>query len=125
MPFTITDEGTFLRAELTGLVTADDLHAMIDEGDSMARTKSIWPDNLIDIRAVDSRGLDFPAMMSMAKRRKGLVLPNPIRTACVAGTSVMLGFARMFQNLNGNPRITFEIFSTCEEAERWLTSPRG
>lgn len=124
MPFSLTDEGSFVRIEWFGPVTADDLHGAADQLDAIARLKPVWPDNLADIRRVDGRTLDFPALMSLARRREALPLPNPIRTPVIAESSVSLGFARMFRNLSNNPSITIEVFATEDAAVSWLTSPR-
>jgi hypothetical protein len=122
MPYSIDEEGGVLRARFVGALTGTELHAFIDEVDAKLAPRPQWPDNLIDLRAVELSALGFTDIMSLAKRREAAAPPNAIRTALVADTPTMTGFARMFQSLNHNPNITIQVFSDAAEAETWLRS---
>jgi hypothetical protein len=122
MPYSIDEEGGVLRARFVGALTGTELHAFIDEVDAKLAPRPQWPNNLIDLRAVELSALGFTDMMSIAKRREAIQPPSPIRTAILADSPALTGFARMFQSLNHNPNITIQVFSDAAEAESWLLS---
>jgi hypothetical protein len=124
MPYSIQQDGELLRSRFTGTLSGNDLHAMLDEVDRLLAPRERWPDNLLDLRALEGSSLGFTDVMSVAKRRESITPPNAIRTAIVADSPTLIGFARMFQSLNHNPNITIQIFSDPAEAEAWLAAAR-
>jgi len=120
MPYTIRENSGLMRIAMTGPLAAVDLHAMLTEVDTMVRDRPVWPDNLFDMRGMEVAALGFVEVMSLARRREAVTPPNAIRTAFVAEAPSLVGYVRMFQNLNQNPQITSRIFSTVESAEAWL-----
>ena len=105
-----------------GVMTGDEFHQFAGQMSALMATRSRWPNNLIDLRAVEPSRLSFNDVLSLAKIREAVTPPNPIRTALVAGSPAMIGFARMFQSLNHNPSIAIEVFTDVAAAERWLTA---
>lgn len=121
MPFTLEEDGEFLRVRLQGHVPGKELHEVLTAMETLVRGRARWPDNLVDLRGIDLSDLDFADVRSLAKRRQALKPPHPFRTAMVADGPLVMGFARMFQTVNDNPAITLEIFRSIETAEAWLT----
>jgi hypothetical protein len=124
MPYSVVDDGTILRATFAGVVSGEDFHVFASEVQKIVESRSHWPNNLVDLRAVEIEPgrLSFNDLLSIAKMREAVKPPNPIRTALVAGSPAMMGFARMFQSVSLNPSITIEVFADVAAAERWLTA---
>ena len=125
MPYSYEEARGVLRVTLKGKVTAPELHDFLDELETLVLERQEWPDNLLDLREVDLSGLGFMDMLGFSKRRKGATPPNPIRTALVAVSPTIIGFARMFQNMNKSAQITVEVFPTLEAANAWLAKKPG
>jgi hypothetical protein len=122
MPYSVEEEGTILRATFSGVMTGEDLHAFAVDIETLLATRDRVPNNLLDLRAVEPSRLSFNDLLSLAKLRETVKLPNPIRTAIVADSPTMTGFARMYQSLNQNPSVTIQVFTDVAAAERWLTA---
>lgn len=120
MPYSLQQDGGQLRITYTGTLRATELHESLDEADRLLAASARWPDNLVDLRGVELSALGFADLMSVAKRRESITPPNPIRTAIVADSPTLMGFARMFQSLNYNPNITIRVFGDLDEAVTWL-----
>lgn len=120
MAYSMQEEGNVLRAEFSGALSGSELHAFLDEVDAQLGPRDSWPHNLLDLRRVDLSSLGFGDVMSIAKRRESITPPNAIRTAILADSPTLIGFARMFQSLNHNPNITIQVFSDLAAAETWL-----
>lgn len=125
MPYSIQETPLGLRIAYAGTLNAAELHASLDESEGMLANAQQWPDHLIDLRGVELSALGFPDILSVAKRRESITPPNAIRTAIVADSPTLRGFARMFQSLNNNPNITIQVFGDVSDAEGWLTQPSG
>ncbi|HWI18961.1 MAG TPA: STAS/SEC14 domain-containing protein [Vicinamibacterales bacterium] len=124
MPYSIQPSAGLLTVEYSGTLTGTDIHDSINELESLVQSLEQWPDNLVDMRSIELSALTFPDLMSVAKRREAVIPPNPIRTAIVADQPATMGFARMFQSLNHNPKITIQVFGDLAEAVAWLHSAR-
>ena len=122
MPYSVMDDGVVLRATFSGVITGEEIHAFAGEIATLLATRARWPNNLVDLRAIELNRLSFNDLLSLAKLRAAVTLPNPIRTALVAEAPAVIGFARMFQTLNHHPSITIEVFTDVAAAERWLTA---
>jgi hypothetical protein len=120
MPYSYEEVRGVLRVTLKGALTSEELHNFITEMEELLQKRKKWPDNLLDLRTVELKKLGFTDMMSFAKRRESVVPPHAIRTALVAESPVITGFARMFQSMNNNPKITVEVFPTLAAADAWL-----
>jgi hypothetical protein len=120
MPYSYEEVRGVLRVTLKGALTSEELHNFITEMEELLKKRKKWPDNLLDLRTVELSKLGFTDMMSFAKRRDSVIPPHAIRTALVAESPVITGFARMFQSMNNNPKITVEVFPTLAAADAWL-----
>lgn len=124
MPYSIQQTPSLLRVDYTGSLSTAEIHASLDELDQILAGAAHWPDNLVNLGGVELSALGFTDILSIAKRRESITPPNPIRTAMVADSPTLLGFARMFQAANHNPNITIRVFGDLREAAGWLTEPR-
>ncbi len=120
MPFSTRVDDGVLYTALFGLVTASDLRDLTEVVADIERSMPVAPNRVTDLRGISGRDLGFSAIVDMVDRRRRDPPRNPIRSAIVATNLVMVGFARMFQTLNDTPKVTVEIFSTPEDAERWV-----
>lgn len=120
MPYAFVEQDGVLRVTLQGIVSGAELHEMITELEQQFQVRPVWPNNLFDLRGVELSPFGFSDMMGVAKRREATMPPHPIRTALVTDSAAMLGFARMFQNLNQNPSIAIEVFHSMAEAEAFV-----
>ena len=122
MPITYSHDGGLLRVRAAGVITVAELHAMVTEMEQRFLSAKKWPDNLLDLTGIDLSGLGLLDMMSLAKRRESVKPPHAIRTAIVADSPTVTGFARMFQSINTNPDITVQVFESVADAEAWLAN---
>ena len=123
MPFEIRDEGKFHSARLFGVLDRTDLDAVTKEIERLEDEGSL-KDRLIDLTALERIDVGFEEVFALAQKRAHRVVATPIRSALVASRPVQVGFARMFQMLNDNPRILIRVFGSLEEAQQWLLAAR-
>lgn len=123
MPFEIRDEGGFYSARLFGVLDRTDLDAVSLAVDQM-EDAGLMKDRLTDLTGLDRIDVGFEEVFALAHRRALRPIPVPVRSALVASKPVQVGFARMFQMLNDNPRIQIRVFGNLTEAEQWLRSSR-
>ena len=116
MPFRIETDAPFFRIVMEGRITSADLLALLSEVDRLEAGLERIPDRMLDLSGV-ALDTNFGAMLGLASRRVARVFPNHFRSAIVAPTPAILGFARMFQTLNTNPQIELRIFETRVSAE--------
>lgn len=120
MPFSTRIDDGVLYTALFGHVTSGDLRDLIEVVADIERSMPEAPSRVTDLRGISGRDLGFAAVVDMVDRRRRDPPRNPVRSAIVATSLVTIGFARMFQTLNDTPKVTVEIFSTPEEADRWV-----
>ena len=120
MPFSTRIDDGVLYTALFGLVTSGDLRDLVEVVADIERSMPVAPNRVTDLRAISGRDLGFSAIVDMVEWRRRDPPRNPIRSAIVATSLVMVGFARMFQTLNDTPKVSVEIFETPEAAERWV-----
>jgi SpoIIAA-like len=120
MPITFSHEGDLLRVRAGGVITAAELHTIVAEMEQRFFSAKKWPNNLVDLTGIDLSNVGFVDLMSLARRRESVKPPHAIRTAIVADSPTVTGFARMFQSLNNNPDITVQVFESVAAAEDWL-----
>jgi hypothetical protein len=119
MPIRIETEAPFFRILMEGRITGADLFDAAGEVERLENGLQRIPDRVIDLSAV-ALDTNFAAVLELASRRVSRVFPNSFRSAIVAPTPAVMGFARMFQTLNTNPQIELRIFDSRESAEAWL-----
>jgi hypothetical protein len=103
-------------------VTAEALHALADQLETLEAASPVVPHRLTDLSAVTDVQLTSEEMRHFAARRKALRFANSFRSAIVAVDDLHLGYARMFQILNDHPEITVRVFRDVAAAEAWLRS---
>ena len=110
-------------ARLFGVLDRTDLDAVTKEIERLEDEGSL-KDRLIDLTALERIDVGFEEVFALAQKRAHRVVATPIRSALVASRPVQVGFARMFQMLNDNPRIHIQVFGSREEAQQWLLAAR-
>ena len=123
MPYALNEHDGVIRVTLQGTVSGAELHELITEMEQLVEGRSAWPDSLFDLRGVELT-LGITDMMGLARRREATKPPHAVRTAFVADSALLTGFARMFQSTNHDPNVTIEVFSDLEAAQAWLQAPR-
>lgn len=123
MPFTITAEPELLRIEISGDIALAELLEIARVVDAHDEEHGRARDRLVDIRGITGRHLEFESVSSLADARRGYGYENPTRVAFIAESPISVGFARMYQSLADHPLVTYSIFATPEEGERWLAEP--
>jgi hypothetical protein len=85
-------------------------------------THPVMKNRILDLTALDAIDAGFADVEAVAKRRRELKLATPIRSAMIAVRPIQVGYARMFQTLNDNPKIEMRIVQTMDEALLWILS---
>lgn len=107
-----------------GSLNSDDLWRVTDLYGKIESQAEVTPDRMADISLVDKVELDFGAVEAVAAIRQVAPLKNKVKSAIIAPKPVLYGFARMFQTLNDNPKITLELFRDKESCWAWLTADK-
>ena len=118
--------GEFVECKLLGLLTDEDLLALAREVEKLESEAPMTPHRITDMTEVTAVNCQFDGMERMVRLRRAANLKNPIRSAIIATQTIQYGFARMFQTLNDNPRITINLFQDETTALAWLrAAPAG
>ena len=120
MPFDLKTENGILYFAFRGEFNLADLRNGAEAASQIEAEAAISPDRIIDISAVESMNLNFADMQALVKLRRAAPLKNNVKSAIVALTPVQYGFARMFQTILENPKITVEIFMDQDSARAWI-----
>jgi len=120
MPFEIITADEVLCITFQGLFDTDCLHEAVTQVERIEAEAAVSPDRLIDLTAVESMELTFADMKRFADIRRVAPLKNKVKSAIVAPQPVHRGFARMFQTILENPKITVNIFPDRNSACAWL-----
>ncbi len=83
---------------------------------------AVTPHRITDLTGSSNVELGFDEILALATMRRTMEFPTPFKSAIVTGNEVQMGFARMFQTLNNNPKIAIKIFTDQESALVWLAS---
>lgn len=119
MPFEITTRDNYILTRAYGVVTAADVVTVADRAEEV-EARFPTSNRLSDLTDVENFDFDFTAVSALASRRRGLRFDVPVKSAIIALKPVAIGFARMFQTLNDNPKVEIRILSSREEAEAWF-----
>ena len=122
MPYRVVLDGPIVRISLSGTLSVADMVSVGSETEEIERTLGRIPDRIVDLSYVVATGFAFEAAMTIARLRREKLFPNAFRSAIVAPTHEVVGFARIFQVLSNNPQIEVQLFTTLGEAEEWLRS---
>ena len=120
MSFIVVEEASFIRLQMTGVLTGADLVELSAATREIELRSGHVPHRMTDLRAVSRMDVGFPEIQSLADERRSYRFPNAFRSAIVVGNAVQLGMASMFRTLNDNPQICIEIFEDEPSAIRWL-----
>jgi hypothetical protein len=120
MPFEITIQGGILRARLFGVVTGEDLVRFAAEVRTLEDAAPGTMDRVTDITETESFDINYSDVLALAIQRRARLFDRPVKSAVIARQPVAVGFARMFQTLNDNPRIEIRLVESLEEALAWL-----
>jgi hypothetical protein len=120
MPFEILDQGGYLQLRLFGVLVADDVREVTAQMQVMETAPGGAKNRITDLTGIDQVAFGFPEVLVIAKRRTDIELPSDVKSAIIARRPVHVGFARMFQTLNENPRIDVRIVERLEDALRWF-----
>lgn len=120
--YTYDEEKNVLYTRLFGVVTDNDLR---DQGEAVAADPRIKPGvrELVDLSGIE----EIQGSSSSLERNIQIDTANSeklagMRSAIVAGTDLLYGFARMYQTiaeLRDSP-LTVEVFRNIEDARKWL-----
>lgn len=120
MPCEVKWDGRLLRVTLSGRVTEEDLERLLAMVEQAEAEMPVIPNRLIVFCGNTEVAISHQGLQDIAQHRREAKFPNAFKTAIVAGTTLQLGYARMFQILNDNPAITLRIFSDEPTALQWL-----
>ena len=122
MPYSLTDTAGILVIAVSGAITGAELHNIVDESEALLKARQRWTNALVDLRGLDLSGLGIMDFMGLAGRRVSVKPPNPFRTAVVADSASVAGYAKTLKNLNRDPSIAIEIFEDIDAAKEWLVA---
>jgi hypothetical protein len=120
MPYTIKLQDNVIRIALTGRVTPMDIASLVAETKKFETNVAVVPHRITDMTDVEELAIHYKNVSAVAEARTKLRFPNPFKSAFIAVNQHQLGYARMFQSLNGNPQITIQIFPDEASAVKWI-----
>jgi hypothetical protein len=125
MAFELKIEAGIAWIRFHGQLTSADLVGGAEGLAKMETEAEVAPDRISDLSSIDGLTLDFAAVEACASLRRSAPLKNLVKSAIIAPTPVQFGFARMFQTLNTNPKVTVRIFTDAESALAWFATGVG
>lgn len=123
MPYTIKVENNVVRIALTGRITAQDLVNLAGESKNYEHNVDVIPHRITDMAGIEELAVHYPDISALAATRGQCHFPNAFKSAIIARDIHHLGYARMFQTLNGNPQIIVRIFPDEVSAAEWIACP--
>ncbi len=103
MPFEITNQGDYLVVRVFGILTNHDLMHVADESEAVEDSFPTVRNRVVDVTAVEVFEVDFPAMLTLARRRRARQFEAPIKSAVIARHPIEVGLARMFRDAERQP----------------------
>ena len=120
MPFEIKHEGDLLLGKMSGVVTAEDLHEMVDETQILEEAMATVPNRIVDMTSVVRFDFESQVVTEIAERRRARTFANSFKSALIAERPVAVGLAKMFQTLNDHPQIEIRILGSIQDAKDWF-----
>jgi hypothetical protein len=120
MEYVMRQEELWLRFILSGKMTQADMAMIATESSRMEAGLACIPNRLVDLSGLERFDIKFADVFELARERRVRQYPNHFKSALVATTAEQQGFARMFQTLNDNPKVTIAVFDSVAAAETWL-----
>ena len=118
MPFSIEKSPDLIRVTYSGTLTEEDIQEVIKY--SIGGTVIDFSDRLEDMRNLHSVSTGFAELMEVAANLRTVQLPHVVKTALLTNNSLQFGVARMFQTILDHPQMKLEIFTSEQEAMKWL-----
>lgn len=109
-----------VRLTFTGELRSADLMEIAQKISDIEAESEVTPHRMTDLSKVTGIDVNFQGMELFAEQRRKAPLKNPVKSAIIAPTPLLYGFARMFQTLNDHPEIEIKIFDEMTAAIRWL-----
>lgn len=123
MPIRLDRAPDFLRLTMSGTLSQEDLRRVAIVAAEVEDASTVIPNRLVDFTEVESLAFGFPDVLLLAAERRNRDYANDFKCALVVASDVQMGYARMYQTLNDNPRIRLQIFTDRTAAEAWLKTP--
>jgi hypothetical protein len=121
MPFELTEKSGYFVVRCYGIVSPDDLAAMVHRAIEVEAAHPDGIDRIADFSDVEVFNIQYATVSDFAKARRQQTFPRTVKSALVADRPVAMGFARMYQTILNHPQIELCIFPTMEEAVAWVT----
>lgn len=121
MPFELTQHPGYFVVRCFGIVSPDDLAAMVHRAIEVEELHPEGIDRIADFRDVEVFNIQYATVSDFAKSRREQAFPRMIKSGLVADRPVAVGFARMYQTILNHPSIELRIFPTFDEARDWVT----
>ena len=120
--YTYDEEKNILYTRFFGVITNKDF---LDQGESIGADARIKPGvrelvYLVDIEDIQASPSGFERNIQIDSKNRDKL--QGMRTAVIAETDLLYGFARMYQSLTEvrDAPSTVEVFRTEKEARKWL-----
>lgn len=122
MPIDFEFKDSIFWIRFSGTVSGGDLMDIVSAFEKMEGEQAVTPHRISDLSEVTEMKVGFEDILALASQRRTKHFPNSFKSAIVACNEAQTGFARMFQTLNTNPRITIRIFPDAQSALAWIAS---
>ncbi len=123
MPVKFELVGELYHVTFSGVLSVEDLARAGEEMKAMEASFDRTPGRIVDLSGLTAVSIGFDAISQLAEVRNKTPVRSPVKSALVAPGQLQMGFARMFQTLQTNPRIFTQVFRDRESALSWLALP--
>ena len=123
MPVAFELIGELYHVTFSGVLSVEDLARAGEEMLTMETSFDRSPSRIVDMSGITGVSIGFDAISQLAELRSKSPVRNPVKSALIAPGQLQMGFARMFQTLNTNPRVITQVFRDRESAMSWLAAP--
>jgi hypothetical protein len=121
MPYRLESSSGLLTVEFSGTLTRDELFAALREMEAAEQRLSTAPDRLFLLLDVLEWHIVSEDIRRHAEQRRGIRLPNPIRSAIVVQRRSHAAVAKIFELYSRDlAQITVKVFMSVEDAHDWL-----
>ncbi len=126
MSYSIERGARFIRVRYWGTLTTSDVQRIVRDATSAEnRPSSAFMNRIEDLRNIDSITIGFKEVSSLSQRLSNLHLPRIVKTALLTRGPLQYGMARMFQAILDHPTIRVSVFTSEDEALKWLALPES
>jgi hypothetical protein len=100
----------------------NDFSLMNEEIGAIEKEYSVVPNFIVNLTNVRKFNGDYLSVQKLAKHRAETIFSKNILEAILVNNDFQMGYARMYQTVNDNPRLTIKIFKDEAEAIQWIKS---